>query len=83
MLDFNEIKEFLKKYDVQFKIPAKDLLIEYFRVKFNPELKFEGKLLEQLVFKLCGLCYNENLHDTVDDFVPFVGDIDITDDLPF
>jgi hypothetical protein len=79
----SEIKEFLKKYDQQFKVPAKDLLIEYYRVKFNPELKFEGKLLEQLGFKPCGLCYNENLHDSFDDFVPFHGDIEITDDLPF
>jgi hypothetical protein len=54
------IKKFLKQYDVHFKRPIKDLLIEYYRVLHNPELKFEGNLLEQLGFKQCGACNNEN-----------------------
>jgi hypothetical protein len=79
----NEIKEFLKEYDQNFKIPVKDLLLEYYRVKFNPDLKFEGKLLEQLGFKPCGLCYNENSVELNDDYIPINGDFDDTDDLPF
>ncbi len=51
-----EIKSFLKDYYEQFKKPLKSLLIEYFRLKLNPELKFEGYLLEQLNFKPCRMC---------------------------
>ena len=54
------IKKFLKQYDVHFKRPIKDLLIEYYRVLHNPDLKFEGNLLEQLGFRPCGACHNEN-----------------------
>lgn len=54
------LKKFLKQYDVHFKRPIKDLLIEYYRVLHNPDLKFEGNLLEQLGFRPCGACHNEN-----------------------
>lgn len=54
------IKKFLKQYDVHFKRPIKDLLIEYYRVLHNPDLKFEGNLLEQLGFRPCGACHNDN-----------------------
>jgi len=39
-----------------YKLPIKDLLMHYFRVKFNPDLAFEGFLLDQLGFKPCGRC---------------------------
>ena len=58
------LKKFLKQYDVHFKRPIKDLLIEYYRVLHNPDLKFEGNLLEQLGFKPCGSCHNENSDNT-------------------
>ena len=54
------IKKFLKQYDVHFKRPIKDLLIEYYKVLHNPDLKFEGNLLEQLGFRPCGACHTEN-----------------------
>ena len=54
------IKKFLKQYDIHFKRPIKDLLIEYYRVLYNPDLKFEGNLLEQLGFKPCRNCHIEN-----------------------
>jgi len=54
------IKNFLKQYDIHFKRPTKDLLIEYYRVLHNPDLKFEGYLLEQLGFQPCGACHNDN-----------------------
>ncbi len=50
------IKKFLKQYDIHFKRPIKELLIEYYRVLHNPNLKFEGSLLEQLGFKPCNSC---------------------------
>lgn len=39
-----------------YKSQLKALLQTYFRLKFNPELKFEGALLEQLGFKPCSRC---------------------------
>jgi hypothetical protein len=39
-----------------FKKPFKDLLLQYLMVKYNPELKFNGLLLEQLNFKKCHKC---------------------------
>lgn len=50
------IKLFLKQYDTHFKKPVKELLKQYYKVKYNPELKFEGELLEQLGFKPCKAC---------------------------
>lgn len=53
------IKKFLLEYDRHFKRPVKDLLFEYYKVKYNPDLKFEGYLLEQLGFKPCHECHNK------------------------
>ncbi len=51
-----KLKAFLKEYDRKFKKPVRELLIEYYRVKYNPDLSFEGKLLEKMNFKPCGHC---------------------------
>lgn len=53
-----EIKDFLCQYDQMYKKPLKNMLIEYYRLKFNPDIKMEGKLLERLGFKPCGHCFN-------------------------
>lgn len=55
-LSDEELKEFLRYYDTRFKKPVKKLLIEYYRVKYNPNLKFEGWLLEKLNFRPCSNC---------------------------
>lgn len=73
------IKEFLKQYDVHFKKPITNLLIEYYRVKHNPNLKFEGHLLEQLGFRPCRSCHQENIGIGVNKPVIEIN----TDDLPF
>jgi|TARA_B100001971_G_scaffold72922_1_gene67205 hypothetical protein len=52
-----EIKDLLREYDKKFKRPLKADLIEYYRVKLNPEIKMEGLLLERLGFKACGQCH--------------------------
>lgn len=39
-----------------YKLGLKELLKEYFRVKFNPNLSFDGKLLDELGFKPCAHC---------------------------
>lgn len=58
-----EIWEVLKTFDTEFKEPIISLLREYYRVKYNPEMKFEGKLLEQLGFLHCNQCQNEILNE--------------------
>jgi len=55
-LDDEQFKSFLQAYEIAFKTPVKERLIEYYRIKFNPEMKFEGTLLNQLGFKPCGNC---------------------------
>lgn len=56
-----ELRSFLLSYDTRFKVPIKDLLQQYYMVKYNPKLEFKGSLLEQLGFKQCTKCYNTNL----------------------
>lgn len=51
-----EIREFLRDYDENIKKPLRYCLVEYYKGKFNPELAFEGTLLEQLGFKECKAC---------------------------
>lgn len=80
-LNDNELKEFLLKYDTSFKKPLKKLLLEYYRVKYNPDLTFEGTLLERLNFKLCSSCNNNEKNEYVIDSLEHN---EITfDDLPF
>lgn len=72
-----ELKAFMRAYDSQFKRPVFELLQTYFRVYYNKELKFEGKLLEQLGFKPCSKCCKENTTPQVStEIIP-------DDDLPF
>jgi hypothetical protein len=51
-----EVKELLKYYNDQFKKPLKRDLVEYYRLKLNPEIQMEGYFLEKLGFKPCGSC---------------------------
>lgn len=51
-----ELKQFLREYDKSFKEPIKQLLIQYYRIKYNPELSFKGRILKQLNFRACSLC---------------------------
>jgi len=55
-LSDDKLKAFLKEYDNKFKKSVQKLLIEYYRVKYNPDLSFEEKLLEKMNFKPCGHC---------------------------
>lgn len=51
-----EVKTFLKDYHRKYKLPIRKLLIEYYRIKFNPDLKFADNYMEVLGFKKCGCC---------------------------
>jgi hypothetical protein len=55
-----EVRKLLKEYDETYKRPLKSNLIEYYRLKFNPEIKMEGYFLEKLGFKSCGHCYRDD-----------------------
>ena len=58
-LSDKELKDFLSEYDRKFKKPIQELLIQYYRVKYNPDLSFEGHLLDRLGFRPCGHCVSE------------------------
>lgn len=57
----DELRMILKSFENKFKVPIANLLKEYYRIRFNPDLLFEGELLEQLGFKKCSFCFDENL----------------------
>jgi hypothetical protein len=72
----DEVKELLKFYDTKFKKPLKKDLIEYYRLKLNPDLEMKGYFLEKLGFKPCGHCHDEeyepeNASETYDKDLPF------------
>ncbi len=80
-----EVKEILKEYDNEIKTPIETLLREWYRVKFNPELSFEGHLLNRLGFKPCGCCHDPN-YSPMQEAVVVSNDISTitdNDDLPF
>ena len=56
-LSDDELRQFLSEYDTKFKKPIKELLIQYYRIKYNPDLSFEGQLLDRLNFRACSVCY--------------------------
>jgi hypothetical protein len=55
-LSDDELRQFLLEYDTKFKKRIKELLIQYYRVRYNPDLSFEGQLLERLNFRACSVC---------------------------
>lgn len=61
----DEIITFLKEYDEKFKKPLKKLLIEYYRLKLNPEIKMDGVYLDKLGFKPCSDCFEKELNDSM------------------
>ena len=52
----DEVKKLLKDYDERFKKPLQQDLIHYYRVKLNPDINMEGRLLEELGFNPCRNC---------------------------
>lgn len=53
-----EVKKLLVEYEEQYKRPIIDMLYNYYRIKFNPELEMEGYLLDQLGFRPCVHCFS-------------------------
>lgn len=57
----DEVKELLKDYDEIFKKPLQQDLIHYYRAKLNPDIKMEGRLLEELGFAACRQCASSKI----------------------
>lgn len=57
-----EVKDILREHAEEFKYPLIHLLREWYRVKLNPNLEFEGKLLERLGFVSCSTCLDDNIN---------------------
>lgn len=69
-LSDNTRQEILNKWH-DYKSRLKSMMVDYFMVKFNPELNFSLTLLEQLGFKYCQRCADAAQR------------VEFTDDLPF
>lgn len=54
-----EVIDLLKEYDKEYKRTLKEKLIEYYRLKYNPDIEMDGFLLNRLGFKLCSCCKKE------------------------
>ena len=54
----DQLRMILREYEGSFKLPLMALLKQYYRVKYNPDLQFKGKLLEQLGFRKCSKCHD-------------------------
>ena len=54
-----EVKDLLEYYDKTFKKPIKRNLLEYYRLKLNPDIQMEGYLLERLGFRPCSKCHHK------------------------
>lgn len=59
----DEVKDFLRMYDERFKKPVKELLRQYYMMKYNPTLHFEGRLLEQLGLTACRACAEASINE--------------------
>lgn len=62
-----DVKEILQYYNEAFKKPLKKMLVEFYRLKLNPDINFKATLLETLGFKPCRLCHS-NEQDHQDNF---------------
>lgn len=51
-----------------YKLDLKKLLETFYKVKFNPDLQFEGTLLKVLGFKECDFCAERKIAESVDRF---------------
>ncbi|MEI7946963.1 MAG: hypothetical protein WCJ02_09710 [bacterium] len=58
LIDETCIRNCLRQYENNIIAPLKQNLIDYYKVKYNPELSFEGTLLQQLGFIACRVCHS-------------------------
>lgn len=53
----------LGAYHSRFKRPLKFLLVEYFRLTLNPELKLDESKLKAIGMNECGVCIERSVMD--------------------
>lgn len=63
-LNDSDLKDFLKMYNEKFKKPVKNLLLEYYRLLYNPDMTFSDTLLDKLGFRPCGSCLDNYYVDS-------------------
>lgn len=51
-----EVKKFLIEYENEYKFPIIKYLREYYRIRFNPKLSIDSKILDALGFRPCKAC---------------------------
>ena len=78
----------MKDYHNNYKLPIRNLLIEYYRIKLNPELMFSETLLDALGFRKCSSCYHARVNVDITNNWNNINDLLNTkdedeDDLPF
>jgi hypothetical protein len=52
-----QVRRFCVEYDANYRQPLKRMLMTYFKIKYNPDLDFDGDLLEGLGFRHCRKCF--------------------------
>jgi hypothetical protein len=57
----DEVKDVLREYRQKIITPLKNKVTTWLRVKYNPDLRFSGSLLEQLDLRPCRHCVGENV----------------------
>lgn len=58
--NINEVQQIALEYHDKFKAPINNLLLEWYKMRFNPNLDFESKILDELGFLKCKNCYDKN-----------------------
>lgn len=53
--------DILKEFNKEVKKPITDELKNYYTSTINPEMHFDGSILEKMGLKLCNECYNKKL----------------------
>ena len=53
------VRELLTYYYNTFKKPLQYYLIEYYKLKHNPDIEMHGYYLDQLGFEPCGKCFKQ------------------------
>lgn len=51
--------------------PIRQLMVESFKIRLNPELNANDKILDQLGFNKCVSCYGQTLLTTIPEMLPF------------
>jgi hypothetical protein len=66
-----EIWSVLEDFEQNFKTPITRNLSKYYMIKYNPELRFEDTLLQQLGFNPCMRCLKRRFVNTQDGLVSY------------